>query len=164
MRLQERRPTRPRVGDCRVPFRLEYSVFADCTPSDVWETFCRIEAWPSWSSVIANTHWTEGEPWRPGSRFHMQILQPLPVTFRPEILECNPPNLVHWIGKSSMVDAEQWFSFEQQADGKTEIKTWQEFSGPGTFMFGESIRQAITNIYADLFRSLKAEAEKAAGK
>lgn len=145
-----------------MPFRLEYSTVAECTPQDVWAAFCHVENWPTWSSVLSDTRWIEGEPWIPGSRFHMQILQPVPVTFRPEVLECSPPNRVHWTGGSSGINAEQWFSFELQPDGKTEMKTWQEFTGPATFMFGERIRRAITNIYVDLFRSLKAEAEKIA--
>ena len=73
-----------------------------------------------------------------------------------------PPGYVHWIGKTTAITVEQWFSFEQQPDGTTLVKTWQEFSGPASFVFGEGVRTAITNIYVDLFRSLKEEAEKRA--
>src|SRR5512143_2023600 len=100
-----------------MPFRLEYSTVADCTPQDVWLAFCHVENWPTWSSVLSDTHWTEGEPWKPGSKFHMHILQPVPVTFRPEVVECTPPNMVHWIGRNSGINVEQWFSFLAQPDG-----------------------------------------------
>lgn len=142
--------------------RLEYATVANCKPEHIWQAFQHVESWPSWSSVIANTHWIEGQPWQPGSKFQMQILQPIPVTFRPEIIECNAPGYVHWIGKTTALNAEQWFSFAEQPDGTTDMKTWQEFSGPASFMFGESVRNAIVNIYVDLFRSLKEEAEKLA--
>lgn len=140
--------------------RLEYATVANCKPEHIWKAFQHVEEWPRWSSVIANTGWTEGQPWAAGSRFQMQILQPLPVTFRPRIIEVAPPGYVHWIGETTALNAEQWFSFKEQPDGTTLIKTWQEFSGPASFMFGESVRTAITNIYVDLFRSLKEEAEK----
>jgi hypothetical protein len=140
--------------------RLEYATVANCKPEHIWQAFQHVESWPSWSSVIANTKWIEGEPWAKGSQFQMQILQPIPLTFRPEVLECTPPGYVHWIGKTTAVTAEQWFSFEEQPDGTTLMKTWQEFGGPASFMFGDGVRAAITNIYVDLFRSLKEAAEK----
>ncbi len=140
--------------------RLEYSTICNCTPAHIWQAFQHVESWPKWSSVIANTQWLEGEPWRPGAKFQMQILQPIPVMFRPEVMECAPPGFVHWIGKTTALTAEQWFSFEAQPDGTTVMKTWQDFTGPASFMFGESVKTAITNIYVDLFRSLKEEAEK----
>lgn len=142
--------------------RLEYSTVANCQPDHIWQAFQHVEEWPKWSSVIANTQWIEGEPWAKDSKFQMQILQPIPVTFRPRILEVSPPGYVHWIGETTAVNAEQWFSFEAQPDGTTLMKTWQEFTGPMSFMFGESVRTTITNIYVDLFRSLKEAAEKLA--
>ena len=141
---------------------LEYATVVNCKPEHIWEAFCNVEEWPRWSSVIANTQWIEGEPWKAGSKFQMQILQPIPVTFRPEVIECRAPDYVHWIGKTTAITAEQWFSFEEQPDATTLMKTWQEFSGPASFMFGEGVKTAITNIYVDLFRSLKEEAEKRA--
>jgi hypothetical protein len=141
---------------------LEYSTVANCKPEHIWQAFQHVEEWPNWSSVIANTHWIEGAPWAKGSKFQMQILQPIPVTFRPRIIECAAPGFVHWIGETTAINAEQWFSFETQPDGTTLMKTWQEFTGPASFMFGESVRTAITNIYVDLFRSLKEAAEKRA--
>jgi hypothetical protein len=140
--------------------RLEYSTVCNCTPEHIWQAFQHVERWPKWSSVIANTQWIEGQPWVRGSKFQMQILQPIPVTFRPEVIDCAAPGYVHWIGKTTALNAEQWFTFEGQSDGTTVMKTVQDFTGPASFMFGESVKTAITNIYVDLFRSLKEEAEK----
>jgi hypothetical protein len=142
--------------------RLEYSTVCNCTPEHIWHAFQHVENWPRWSSVIANTQWLEGQPWQPGSKFQMQILQPIPVMFRPEVIDVAAPNFVHWIGKTTALNAEQWFRFDPKPDGSTVMKNEQEFTGPASFMFGESVRQAITNIYVDLFRSLKEEAEKLA--
>ena len=141
---------------------LEYSILANCKPAHIWQAFQHVEQWPSWSSVITNTQCTEGEPWATGSKFQMQILQPIPMMFRPVIVECAPPTFVHWSGKSPAVNTEQWFTFDEQPGGSTLMKTSQEFTGPASFMFGESVREAITNIYVDLFRSLKEAAEKLA--
>ena len=102
-----------------------------------------------------------GQPWQKGSRFLLGLAKPameIPV----EILECAVPGKVGWVGKFYGIRAEHWFSFEPQADGMTLMKTWEDFTGPGTIFLGASRRRANMKLYADWFDALKFEAERIA--
>ncbi len=136
--------------------QLENSVIANCTPEDVWRHFEDITKWPDTvPSVIGAAKWENGEPWKPGSNFSMKLLKPMPVYFKPEVLDTAPPNSVHWIARGSAVTAEQWFTFEAQPDGTTKLTARQTFDGPMTFMFGETVQRQITDMYNEWMNALK---------
>lgn len=142
---------------------LEHSVLAECKPEHVWKHFQDITLWPaSVPRVIGDASWTEGEPWQKGSKFKMKLLQPMPMYARPEIVDCNPASDVHWIAAGSAVTAEQWFRFDSQEDGKTRVSAKQEFSGPMTFMFGETIQKQIAQMYEEWLGVLKQQGEQTA--
>lgn len=141
---------------------LEYSVTARCTPEQAWKKFQVLEQWPWWNRLIAQSRWLEGQPWQKGSRFLMQVLRPRNVTFRPVIVDSNPPHKVGWVGKGPGITGEHWFSFEPQSDGVTLLKTWEDFSGYLTFLWGAGTRKSIVAMYAEWLEALKTEVEKIA--
>ena len=141
--------------------QLQNSVIARCTPETLWQHFSDITQWPSTvPSIVGSAKWESGEPWHPGSRFSMKLLNPMPVYFSPEVLDSSPPNSVHWIARGTSVTAEQWFTFEPQADGTTRLSARQTFDGPMTFMFGETIQKQITAMYDEWLNTLKTQAEQ----
>lgn len=142
--------------------RLEYSVTAKCRPEHIWEKFEKLDQWAWWNRTIAQSKWLEGQPWQKGSRFLMQLARPIDMKFEPVVLECDSPHKVGWVGKGMGIRAEHWFSFEPQPDGTTLMKTWEDFSGPGTLLFGNGRKQAVVKMYADWFEALKFEAERIA--
>jgi hypothetical protein len=141
---------------------LEYSVSAKCRPEHIWEKFEKLDQWPWWNRVIAQSKWLEGQPWQKGSRFLMELARPINMKFEPVVLECDAPRKVGWVGKAMGVRGEHWFSFESQPDGATLMKTWEEFTGPSTLFFGDGRKQAVVKMYADWFEALKFEAERIA--
>ncbi len=143
--------------------KLEYSTIARCRPEHVWQHFQHIENWPSAvPKVIGNASWTEGAPWQKGSKFSMKLLQPMPMYAKPEIVEVNAPTFVHWIAPGSAVTAKQWFTFETLPDGTTQMTARQEFDGPMTFMFGDTIQKQIRGMYEEWMGALKSQAEATA--
>lgn len=142
--------------------RLEYSTTAKCRPDHIWEKFKDMEQWAWWNQVVGQAKWLEGEPWRKGSRFHLELVKPRALKFKAVILEADAPNKVAWVGKGSGVTGEHWFSFELQPDGTTLMKTWENFSGPGTLFFGNGMKSAVLKMYEDWFAALKFEAERLA--
>jgi hypothetical protein len=142
---------------------IEHSVIAECKPEHVWRHFQDITLWPaSIPRVVGEASWTEGDPWQKGSKFQMKLLQPMPLYARPEILDCSPEREVHWIAAGSAVTAEQWFRFDSQDDGKTLLSARQEFTGPMTFLFGETIQRQIRETYEEWLAVLKQQGEQAA--
>ena len=140
--------------------KLENTVVAKATPADVWAHFEEITQWPAnVPSIIGAAKWESGEPWKAGSKFSMKLLKPMPVYFSPEVLDAAPPNSVHWIARGSGVTAEQWFTFEAQADGTTKMTARQTFDGPMTFMFGESVQRQITDMYNEWMNIVKQKSE-----
>lgn len=142
--------------------RLEYSTSAKCRPEHIWKKFETLDQWAWWNKVIVRAKWIEGQPWQKGSRFEMELARPKPLKFRPEIIESTPPTKIAWIGKGNGVTGQHWFSFELQPDSRTLMKTWENFSGIGTLLFGSGTRQAIVKMYEDWLGALKFEAERIA--
>lgn len=140
--------------------KLENTVVAKATPAEVWAQFEDITKWPTnVPSIIGAAKWENGEPWKPGSKFSMKLLKPMPVYFSPEVLDAAPPNSVHWIARGSSVTAEQWFTFEAQPDGSTKMTARQTFDGPMTFMFGETVQRQISAMFDEWMNKVKAQAE-----
>jgi hypothetical protein len=145
-----------------MPTRLEYSVTAKCKPEHVWQKFQKLEEWPWWNRVVGQAKWLSGKPWQEGSQFLMELVHPRKMSFRPVILESAPPSKVGWVGKTTGVTGEHWFSFEPQADGTTLIKTWEDLSGWATAFFGSGMKRSLLAMHKDWLESLKTEAEKIA--
>lgn len=144
---------------------LESSLLCQCKPEHIWKHFQDIAQWPaSVPRVIGNASWTEGEPWQKGSKFGMRLLKPMPMNARPEIIECNPPTEVHWMSAGTSISMEQWFRFEQQAEGTTKISAKQEFTGPMTFMFGDTVQKQVLAMYDEWLGALKQQAEQTASE
>lgn len=140
--------------------KLENEVIANCSPEAIWFHFNDITQWPvNVPTIIGAARWESGEPWQVGSKFSMKLLKPMPVYFTPEILEFTPPNSIHWIARGTAVTAEQWFNFEAQPDGTTRMTARQQFDGPMTFMFGETVQRQISDMYTEWMNIVKAQAE-----
>lgn len=139
--------------------RLEYQTIANCNPDQVWQVFADLNRWSQWNPVIGQSYWISGEPWKLGSKFFMEILQPRRMTFKPVINEISAPNRVAWTGKSPGFKGTHWHEFIEQPDGTTLIKTWEEFSGFGTLFLGISMRRQLLDMYAVWINALGREAE-----
>ncbi len=143
-------------------FTLEYSTVAKCRPEHVWQKFSKMEEWAWWNRVIGQARWLQGEPWQKGSRFLMELVRPKTMKFEPVITESNPPNKVCWRGNGSGLAGEHWFAFEQQPDGTTLMKTWENFSGFSAMFMGSGAKAKIVDAYKLWLDRLKEESEKIA--
>lgn len=142
--------------------RLGYSTSAKCQPQHVWQKFEKLEEWAWWNPVIGQARWLEGERWQKGGRFLFQLMKPWVMTFKPAIIESAPPQRVAWVGTAFGFKGEHWFSFEEQHDGATLLKTWEEMSGFMTLLFSAGTRQKLLAMYREWLEALKVEAEKIA--
>ncbi len=140
--------------------RLEYQTVAKCRPEHVWRVFADLDNWSQWNPVIGKSQWLEGDRWKLGSKFLMEILRPRHMTFKPVITEISAPNRVAWTGKVPGFEGTHWHEFTAQADGTTVIKTWEEFSGVATVFFSAKMKAQLIEMYAAWLKALKTEAEK----
>ncbi len=142
--------------------KLEYSTTAKCKPEHAWRKFEKVEEWAWWNPVIGQARWLEGERWQRGGRFLFQLTKPRVTTFKPVIIESAIPHRIAWMGKVPGFKGEHWFSFEEQADGATLLRTWEIFSGVIALFLGQGTRLKIVSMYHDWMEALKVEAEKIA--
>lgn len=142
--------------------RLEYSTPAKCRPEHVWQKFQKLEEWAWWNPVIGQARWLQGARWEKGGRFEFRLIKPRAMTFKPVILESAPPQRLGWVGTAFGFKGEHWFSFEEQPNGTTQLKTWENMSGFMTLLIGAGTRQKLVAMYREWLEALKAEAEKIA--
>ena len=88
-----------------MPIHLEYSLSAKCRPEHIWQKFENLDQWAWWNKVIARSKWLEGQPWQKGSRFLLGLAKPA-IEIPVEILECQAPAKVGWVGKFYGIRAE----------------------------------------------------------
>jgi len=143
-------------------FRLEYQTTAKCKPEHVWKKFEKLEQWSWWLPLIGQTKWVQGQPWQKGSRFSMELVRPVHKTLQPVILEAAPPHKLVWVGSSMGFRGEHRFAFEEQPDGSTLLKTWEDSSGFLTSLMSAKLKDDLLNMHKEWLESLKAEAEKIA--
>lgn len=143
-------------------FTLEYSTAAKCRPEHVWQKFEKMEEWAWWNRVIAAARWTAGQPWQKGSRFFMELARPKQLKIPCVITLSEPPNKICWVGKTTGFTGEHWFSFEEQPDGTTLLKTWENSSGWATLFMGSGMKARLLDMHKMWLERLKEEAEKIA--
>ena len=141
---------------------VEYATVAKCSPEHAWEKFQALDQWPWWNQAITKSNWIEGKPWEKGSRFYLETARPKVFKIRPVITESAPPNRIVWVGRAIGFRGEHGFSFDPQPDGTTILKTWEDFSGPASLLFGGGTRMALAEMYKVWIESLKFEAERLA--
>ncbi len=138
---------------------LEYESVVQCTPEKIWERFSDVSSWKRFNPAISNTRWTSGEPWHPGSRLAMDLVQPRPMTIESEIVECRPPNFMRLKGRMMGVSADHTFEFTPQGDGGTRMRTAQVLTGAATIFISEKLRRAATETFANWFEAIRREVE-----
>ena len=141
--------------------KLGYEATAKCRPEHIWKVFQKLEQWAWWNPSVARSKWTSGQPWQKGSHFLMELERPRRMAFDCEVLE-GSESTVAWRGKGNMVTGEHWFSFEQNGDGTTVMKTWETLSGFGAMFIGKGMQEKTVEVYKVWFERLAAEAEKLA--
>ena len=141
--------------------RLEYATTAKCRPEQLWKVFQKMEQWAWWNPCVTRSKWTSGQAWEKGSHFRMELERPRRMAFDCEVLEASP-NKVAWRGKGGTVTGEHWFSFEENGDGTTKMKTWETLTGFGTLFLGKGMQEKTVDVYKVWLERLAAEAEKVA--
>src|SRR3974390_3290714 len=63
-----------RAGGARLNF-IRYNVETRATPAMAWDVFADWTLWPRFSDWYGSLRWTQGEPWKKGSRLRIEILR-----------------------------------------------------------------------------------------
>ena len=123
--------------------RLEDSGKTKANRDRVWRIFSDHRKWHSFSDIYGNMLWVQGQPWHPGSRLRIEILEPVPTVIDHVIISCTPREQVAWIDHGLGISMEQWVNFDPLPEGGTRIRTWAEFTGQTAEIAGRSVREIL---------------------
>jgi hypothetical protein len=140
---------------------IDYSVVADCHPSDIWLTIEDLRRWHQFDpDGIESVHWVAGMPWTKGARFEIKLHKPISISLMPEIIEVEKPVLIHWRAQGGGITGEQWFIFRLLPNDMTEMRTLQHYAGLPLKLLGPKAKTAIEDGVHHLFAVIKREAEE----
>jgi hypothetical protein len=143
--------------------KIEYATVANCSPDHIWRVFEDVSLWPRWDpEALRSVAWVQGTPWVAGSKLELALTKPMEVTITAELVEASAPIAFHLKGAKSGITADMWFIFTPRSDGKTEMRTMQEYSGAALMFFGDRARGPLELGVAHMFGRIQAEAEYAA--
>ena len=105
---------------------------AEADPKQVWLTWADITNWPSMSPLVNATHWTSGDPWRPGSEFVAELNLGLPQwneMVKNRVMSVDPGRSAEWgLSRGGLRTAHLW-RFEPRPSGGVHITSVAVFHG-----------------------------------
>lgn len=109
--------------------RVEYTAITRADREVAWKIFSDWRLWSRFSDAYGEIEWLKGEPWTPGSRLKIEIVQPSRTIVDHVITVCTPPETVAWIDHALCYSMEQWLTFHPLPGGGTQIHTWIDIVG-----------------------------------
>lgn len=86
--------------------------------------------------------WTEGVPWKVGSRVRYDVLQPVRATISAVVTSADPPRSVSLLNHALGITAEQQVSFDP-VPGGTKVRMAMEFVGESPDLPAHGVHKAI---------------------
>ena len=136
-------------------FRFQHAVVTKASPELAWEVFSNFRKWNNFANVYGRIEWSEGAPWRPGSRMEIEILRPVRTTIEHVITSCAPAKRLGWIDHAIGAAIAQWVTFEPQKSGGTRIHTWGDLVHSGVTIEGRPVEQIVTNFVETWYENFR---------
>jgi len=126
-------------------FRFQHSVVTKAGPDLAWKVFSNLHRWNSFANVYGRLEWSEGAPWKPGSRLEIEILRPVRTTIDHVLTSCVPAKRLGWIDHAMGAALAQWLTFEPHNSGGTRIHTWGDLVHSNVSIDGRSVEETLTS-------------------
>jgi hypothetical protein len=136
-------------------FRFQYSVVTKASAQGAWDVFSDWRRWNTFANIYGDVQWTEGDPWRIGSRMEIEVLKPVEVVIDHLIICCEPAREVGWIDRALGVTIGQWVEFEKQAEQQTRITTWGEIVPAGAKVGGREVEQLVSTFIETWYENFR---------
>jgi hypothetical protein len=111
--------------------RVEYSVTAPAAPEPLWEAFCDLSRLLG-RGVYEQALFTEGQPWREGSRIRYVVLQPVKTAVTAVVTLCEPAVKIGLLNHALGVTAQQLVTFTPLKANSTRVDMLMDFIGEST--------------------------------
>jgi hypothetical protein len=108
--------------------RVEYSVTAPASAEEVWLAFSDLSRLLG-RGIYSEAVWTEGSPWKVGSRLRYVVLHPLKATVSAVVSLSEPPLKVGLINHALGITAQQLVTFSRVTSDTTRVIMTMDFVG-----------------------------------
>jgi len=95
--------------------RVEYSVTARASPEELWAAFSDLSRLLG-RGIYSDASWTQGEPWRTGSRLRYVVVKPVETTVSAVVTHSEPPLKVGLLNHALGVTVQQMVIFTRLKD------------------------------------------------
>jgi hypothetical protein len=111
--------------------RIEYSVTALATPEELCAAFCDLSRLLG-RGIYSEAAWTEGLPWKVGSRLRYVVAQPVAATVTAVVTLFEPASKIGLLNHSSGVTVQQLVTFTPLKNGMTRVAIVMDSLGEST--------------------------------
>ena len=111
--------------------RVEYSVTANATPEELWESFCDLTRLLG-RGIYSEAIWTEGQPWQIGSRLRYVVTYPVEATVSAVVTLSEPPSKVGLLNHALGITAQQLVTFTRIGKDTTRVVMIMDAVGEAT--------------------------------
>ena len=112
--------------------------------------------------IFAEAVWTEGEPWKSGSRLRYELLKPVRASISAVISSISPPRAATILNHALGITAEQHTTFGPDLKGGTRIRMTMTLIGKSTELTDQQVKDAVTFITRDAVDTIVADCRKRA--
>jgi hypothetical protein len=133
--------------------RVEYSVTARAGAEELWRAFCDLTRLLG-RGIYSEATWTEGEPWRTGSRLRYLILRPVEATVSAVVTLSEPPTKVGLLNHALGVTAQQMVTFSALSKDCTRVMMVMDFVGESPTMTPERVSEALQFLTQDALETM----------
>jgi len=143
-------------------FRFQYQVVTKASAQDAWDIFSDWSKWKNFANIYGGLQWTEGAPWRIGSRMEIEVLRPVEVVIDHLIICCEPAREVGWVDRALGITIGQWVEFEKQGELETRITTWGEIAPSGATVGGRKVEQLVSSFIETWYENFRQACDQTA--
>lgn len=111
--------------------RVEYSASAPASPEEMWLAFSDLSRLLG-RGIYSEAIWTEGIPWKAGSRLRYVVLHPVEATVLAVVSLSEPPLKVGLINHAMGITAQQLVTFSSVKPNTTRVIMTMDFVGEST--------------------------------
>jgi hypothetical protein len=139
---------------------LASSIDIDGSPEEVWFVLTDFAKFPDWNPFM---RWARGEL-RKGAKLEVRI-QPTGArgsTFKPTVLNVNPPKELRWIGHlwiSGLFDGEHILTIEPIGNNKAHFEQKEIFNGLFVRLLAKSLDKDTLRGFNEMNKALKEQVE-----
>ena len=133
--------------------RIEYSVSAPATAEQLWEAFCDLSRLLN-RGTYTDATWTEGLPWKVGSRVRYTLEKPLAAVIQSVVTSIEPPRRISIINHALGITADQIVTFNTSPSGMTRVLMMIESVGESKELAPQAVVDAINLLTRDALDSM----------